>query len=116
MRTLITAAGAYLTGDEIAEAVLEYWTELTNNQRTAIVDMPFLDGAEQEARVQLAIGWGLPIASVTSSSNANLHDPALVEALLLRAHPRMSYGDVPFNAREIGEENDAWEAAGPHHA
>ena len=107
MRTLITATGTYLTGDEIADAVLEYWTELKYDHRTVLVEIPFLDGTDGPARVQVAIGWGLPIASVTSSSTAVLEDPALVESLLLRAHPRSSYGDISFSASEMGED-EAW--------
>lgn len=130
MRLLATATGSYLTGDAIADAVLEYWNELANDHKTAVVDIPFLDPARQLAHVQLAIGWGLPIASVTATMApataaenpaledpaledaelevAALEDPALVESLLLRAHPRGSYADTPFLDSDMRQDDNSW--------
>ncbi|MDF2555698.1 MAG: hypothetical protein K0R60_1593, partial [Microbacterium sp.] len=43
MKTLTTGAGSYLTGDDISDAVLQYWRALTRDRQVDIVDVPFLD-------------------------------------------------------------------------
>lgn len=109
MRILTTSTGTYLTGDEIAAAVLELWVELANDHRVALVEIPVLnDDAGPATAVQLLAGWGLPVACVPSSSPVRLEDPALVESLLLRAHPAGSYADVPFQTEDFSYHDEIW--------
>jgi hypothetical protein len=101
MKTLTTGAGSYLTGDDIADAVLEYWRALTRDRQVDIVDIPFLDACGCRSRAQLAIGWALPLAVVASSSTATLTDPEVVRSLHARQAPRR--GDSPFFPDEFAE-------------
>jgi hypothetical protein len=100
MKLLITATGSYLTGDDIADAVLQYWRVLSEDHAADVVDIPFLDEQGRSVPVQLAIGWGLPLAAVGSDSPSVLEDHALVKAL--RARRLDGDGGSFFLAEEIG--------------
>ena len=105
MRTLTTATGTYLTGDEIADAVLDYWSVLAADHREALVDIPFLDAADQPGRVKLAIGWGLPLSSGTSTSAAVLREPGLIDDLRLRLAEQNA--GAPFSDDDFRSQDDA---------
>lgn len=107
MKTLVTSTGRFLTGDEICDAVIDYWESLVADHASAVIEIPFLTEANERSFVRLSIGWGIPIAAVDSSSRTTLSDPALVQSLALRAHPRTSYASTPFDADEM-EEESAW--------
>jgi hypothetical protein len=104
MKTLTTGAGSYLTGDEIAAAVLDYWRELSRDHGADVVIVPFLDD-EHVSRVHLAIGWGMSLAVVESRSPASLVDSEVVETLRSRQRLARAGGDSPFLPEEVAELN-----------
>ena len=65
MKLLTSRNGSYLTGDDIADAVMHYGLELALPRELDIVDIPFVadDGAVR--RVQLTVGWLADTAAVT---------------------------------------------------
>lgn len=42
MKLITTALGSYLTGDDIADAVLEYGHALARDQRTDLIEIPIV--------------------------------------------------------------------------
>ena len=60
MKLLTTALGSYLTGDEIAHAVLEYGHALARDQRMDLVDIPVIVD-ETTTRLRFAVGWSVQL-------------------------------------------------------
>lgn len=56
MKRILYAGGSFLTGDRIAEAVLEYAAELANAGKAAKLDVPVLDLEQRPEQVSLVIG------------------------------------------------------------
>jgi len=56
MKTLINGIGEYLTGDEIADAVMAYCAALVAADATALVEIPFVDPIGETERVQFVVG------------------------------------------------------------
>lgn len=68
MKLLTTDAGAFLTGDEIADVVMRLGLELMRRQDLAIVEVPFVADDGTVRRVELAIGWQMNLTSVALGS------------------------------------------------
>lgn len=56
VKRVLYAGGSFLTGDGIAEAVLDYAAELANAGKAAKVDVPALDLEQRPEHVLLLIG------------------------------------------------------------
>jgi hypothetical protein len=56
VKRILYAGGSFLTGDRIAEAVLEYAAELANAGKAAKLDVPVLDLEQRPEYVSLVIG------------------------------------------------------------
>ncbi len=56
VKRILYAGGSFLTGDGIAEAVLDYAAELANAGKAAKLDVPALDLEQRQERVSLVIG------------------------------------------------------------
>ena len=56
MKRILYAGGSFLTGDRIADAVLDYAAELANAGKAAKVEVPALDLEQRPERVLLLIG------------------------------------------------------------
>ncbi|KHK98768.1 hypothetical protein LK09_07620 [Microbacterium mangrovi] len=108
MKLLTNSAGSYLTGDDIADAVMAYGRALVEEQCAAVVDVPFLNSAGSDQRVQLTVGWGIALNAIYPvESPSELVDDATVDhlkdetaRLVKEASPS---GDAPF-----AEPNVAW--------
>ena len=86
MERIDYAGGAYITGDEIAQAVLEYATTLAGNGDVDIVHVQVRERDGVLRRVRMLLGAAMPIA-VTELGPGNpeeLHDDAMVEDLRRR--------------------------------
>jgi len=68
MKLLTNRYGAYLTGDDIADAVVHYGLALARRQELDVVDIPFRNGDGTIGRVQLTIGWLTETAATTTSA------------------------------------------------
>ncbi len=90
MHRIHYGAVAYLTGDEIARAVLDYAAVLARSSDVDVVAMPVRepDGSLRELRMLL--GSGLPIAAtdVGPGNPEELHDDVLIAELQRRAARR----------------------------
>ncbi len=56
MKRVLYAGGSFLTGDGIADALLDYAAELANAGKAAKVEVPALDLEQRPERVLLLIG------------------------------------------------------------
>ena len=65
MKSIITRSGAFVTGAEIADAVMAYGLALARIGALDVVDIPFVASNGSVGRVQLRIGWKIETA-VTS--------------------------------------------------
>lgn len=56
VKRILYAGGSFLTGDGIADAVLDYAAELANAGKAAKLDVPALDLEQRLERVSLLVG------------------------------------------------------------
>jgi hypothetical protein len=56
VKRILYAGGSFITGDGIAEAVLEYAAELANAGKAAKLDVPVLDLEQRPEQVSLVVG------------------------------------------------------------
>ena len=105
MKTLENRAGAYLTGDEIADAVMEYSGALVQEQLTEVVEIPFVAEPGIIRRVQLLIGWRTEVNAIKDGVHGNeLEDAELIHELRHKAERlRTPSGDAPFSEADIDE-------------
>jgi hypothetical protein len=67
MKLLTSRNGSFLTGDDIADAVLHYGLALTRRRELDVVDIPFVatDGAVH--RAQFTVGWMFDTAAISDA-------------------------------------------------
>lgn len=104
MKVLINRNGSYLTGDELADAVMDYGLALARNREIDIVDIPFLASDGSVGRVQLTVGWNLDTTS-TSAADANheLLEPETTRALNAKADSIEALHAHPFSLEEVAQ-------------
>ena len=102
MKTLENRAGAYLTGDEIADAVMEYSGALVQEQLTEVIEIPFVAKPGLIRRVRLLIGWRTEVNAVKDGDGSDLQDAELIDALHQKTERlRTPSGDAPFSAADV---------------
>lgn len=79
MQTIIYAGDEYLTGDEIADALLAYSRALGEDDRAEIVEIPVREQDGTIARAKFLIGPASQIVTKTVSG----HGPELEDAQLV---------------------------------
>lgn len=57
MKIVSNRSGAFLTGTDVADAVMRYTLELCRRRDVALVDIPVLDSVGDHRRWELVIGW-----------------------------------------------------------
>lgn len=105
MKTLANSIGTYLTGDEIADAVMDYSGALAEDERTEVVDIPFVGPEGAIRRVQFLIGWRTEVNSVQEFDQPReLVDPDVSDDLRRKAHAlRRPSGDTPFTQEDVDQ-------------
>ncbi|WP_091228093.1 hypothetical protein [Microbacterium sp. 3J1] len=101
MKTLITQVGTYVTGDAVADAVVQHWLALTEERRGDVVEIPFVGPDGRRSRVRLAMGAALPIAVVDAETVDGFDDEAAAHALLNRTHSLSPSASVGFDAGDL---------------
>ena len=82
MRRVYYSSGSMLTGEAIAQAVLEYAEALAKDGRADIVEIPVVLQSGRTGTATLLVGPSSQLASVTEESDhAGPTDAALVEEL-----------------------------------
>lgn len=102
MKALTTRVGTYVTGDAVADAVLDYGLALARARQVDLVDVPFRATGGEIARVQFRIGWMSDVDVVNDGHRGpEVTDDAATAELRAREralHPR---GDTPLAAEEV---------------
>ena len=105
MKTLENRAGAYLTGDEIADAVMEYSGALVQEQLTEVVEIPFEAKPGLIHRVKLLIGWRSEVNAVKNGLHGSeLEDAELIHTLRHKTERlRSPSGDATFSEADVDD-------------
>ena len=100
--TIVYAGGELLTGDEIAEALLDYSQALAQSETASTVEIPTLDDDGERQMVKVLVGPASQImAKPADSPFGELRDPdvlAHLEAMTARLQPIRS---VPSAASAV---------------
>jgi len=86
MKRVLYAGGSFLTGDDIADAVLDYAAELANAGKAARLDVPALDLEQQPERVSLVIGPASQLLSEPIAVGQELEDPPFTQRVRRQTH------------------------------
>jgi hypothetical protein len=98
MKKISNAAGTFLTGTALADAIMEYATALWNQRRVAFVDIPFVNGQGVIERAQFLIGWANQIATVSERTvGTELREPETEQEL--RSEAKRTVGVI--NAQPV---------------
>jgi hypothetical protein len=101
MKLLTNPNGSYLTGNDIADAVMQYNLALTKTQDVDLVDIPFIAPDRVIRRVELIIGW---LNQVTAVSHTEPHDELLevdtILSLYAKTHAASVHGE-PFTDEQM---------------
>jgi hypothetical protein len=84
MKRILYAGGSFLTGDGIADAVLDYAAELANAGKAAKLVVPALDLEQRPEFVALVVGPSSQLLAEPVAMGHELDDEEFTEALLLR--------------------------------
>jgi hypothetical protein len=104
VKLLSNRSGAYLTGDEIANAVTSYGIALANVRRVDFVDIPYVvtDDHGAVGNVRLTVGWRSELNSTTHhGEGAELHDSVLLSDLRARTSALHPSGDMALDPEEV---------------
>jgi len=81
VKRILYAGGSFLTGDRIAEAVLDYAAELATAGKAARLDVPALDLEQRPARVSLVIGPASQLLAEPVSVGQEMEDETFTQQL-----------------------------------
>ena len=102
MKALTTRVGSYVTGDAVADAVLSYALALARARQLDVVDLPFIAGGGEVARVKMMVGWMVDIDAVSRGhGDPELTDSALTDDLKAREGSLHAHGNTPLSADDM---------------
>jgi len=110
MKTLITQVGSYLTGDAVADAVVQYWLALAEERRADIIDIPVVGSDGRRSHVRLALGATLPIAVVDADPIDGYDDHDAARILLARIPSLSPDGGTAFDPGDLSGVHDEWDS------
>ncbi len=84
VKRILYAGGSFLTGDSIADAVLDYAAELANAGKAAKLDVPALDLEQQPEQVSLVIGPASQLLAEPIAVGQEIEDAAFTRQLQRR--------------------------------
>ena len=117
MKLLINRLGSYLTGDDLADAVINYGLALARQRQLDLVDVPYRRHDGSIARVRMTVGWRSDTSAVEFASSRAAHDDELVEpGTTLAMYDKAAAVGVtratPFSAAEAAQldwDVDLWQ-------
>ncbi len=81
VKRILYAGGSFLTGDGIAEAVLDYAAELANAGKAARLEVPALDLEQRPEQVSLVIGPASQLMAEPVSLGQEIDDDTFTRQL-----------------------------------
>lgn len=102
MKLLINRSGSYLTGDELADAVIRYGLALARRHEVDVVDIPFLTADGALRRVELTVGWTAETAATSSGEQGQELTESDTARLMNEKAERMAVPRAyPFSLEEL---------------
>jgi hypothetical protein len=97
MKYVSNGVGSFLTGSDIADAVLAYGLALSRLRMRDIVDIPFVDTSGIRRRAQFVVGWVTDLTVTTSGwASDELIEPETAGALRSKTAGVETPETVPF--------------------
>jgi hypothetical protein len=81
VKRLLYAGGSFLTGDRIADAVLDYAAELANAGKAVRLDVPALDLEQNQEWVSMVVGPASQIFAEPVSVGQEMEDETFITQL-----------------------------------
>ncbi|MDF2508632.1 MAG: hypothetical protein K0Q52_2491 [Microbacterium sp.] len=101
MRSIVYGGDEFLTGDDIADALLEYSRALGDEDRAEIIEIPVREKDGTVVSAKFLIGPASQIVAKAISGNGpELEDPELVRRLQALTHGVESPSGLPLDAPE----------------
>lgn len=86
MKTITTGSSTFLTGSDIADAVLHYGLALARVHQVDLVDIPVVEADGGEGRAGFTVGWLSSVSTTTAHEvEPELREQRTVDALADRA-------------------------------
>lgn len=101
MKILVTQVGTYVTGDAVADAVMEYWLALTEERRADVVDIPTVGSDGRESLVRVTLGAALPMAVLDADMTHGLDDAGAAEHVRVRLRSLNPPARAAFDLDEV---------------
>ncbi|MEJ3404754.1 hypothetical protein WDJ51_08420 [Rathayibacter sp. YIM 133350] len=103
MKVVTNGSSRFLTGNELADAVMNYALVLRRQRKIDLVSIPALDEKGATRQAEFIVGWHVSTSTMTADDHADedLIDVATVVTLYEKAS-RIGQA-VPFTPREIAE-------------
>jgi hypothetical protein len=97
------AGGSVLTGDALADAVLDYARTLGNRHMLDVVDIPVINDHGESGQARMLIGSGIQLMTVTASSTSpELEDQDAVNTILRQTADKSVARARPFARGDVG--------------
>ncbi|SEI14039.1 MULTISPECIES: hypothetical protein [unclassified Leifsonia] len=106
MKEISAGARTFITGTDIAEAVLRYGLALARHQQVDLVDIPVAVADGRTARAGFTVGWHAGTTTLTTTladDDEELTEPSTVIELTERAR-RVGHHGRAFASDELGDE------------
>ena len=104
MKLITSRAGSYLTGTEIADAVMRYGLALARKQELDLIEIPFVSNDGSVRRAQFTIGWQVETASISRVEPSDeLLEADTAELLNAKADRVGVLSARPFSAEELAD-------------
>ena len=113
VKRLLYAGGSFLTGDLIADAVLDYAAELANAGKAVRLDVPSLDLEQRHERVSMVVGPASQIFVEPVSVGQEMEDETFLAELRHKTHVLRSKSGTGDGGDAAGDGGDAAAFATP---
>jgi hypothetical protein len=102
MKHLTNRAGSFLTGTEIADAVMQYALQLARQRDVDLVEIPFVAADGAIRRVELTIGWLADLVAVSDGRGSKeLVEHATVDSIRAKADSVGVLRASPFSGDDL---------------
>jgi len=104
MKLITSRVGSYLTGSEIADAVMRYGLALARKQQLDLVEIPFVSNDGSVRRAQFTVGWQVETAAISRVEPSDeLVESDTAELLNAKADSVGVISARPFSAEELAD-------------
>lgn len=107
MKRLLYGGGSFVTGDRIADAVLDYAAELANAGKAVRLDVPALDLEQREEHVSMVVGPASQIFAEPVSVGQEMDDEPFITQLRRKTSVLRSKSGTGDGGDAAGDGGDA---------